>query len=224
LIAIRDLRFAYEGTPFRLEVPVLDVAARSTTAFVGPSGSGKTTLLHLAAGILLPSEGRIAVDGTEITSLSERARRAFRVREVGLVFQEFELLEYLSILDNILLPFRAHPDLRLDASIVDRARGLADRVGIGDKLDRRPRHLSQGERQRTAVCRAVLTDPPLLLTDEPTGNLDPVNREKVLDILFDYVHEAGTTLVAVTHDAEILPRFGRVVDFRDFHARGEVPA
>jgi putative ABC transport system ATP-binding protein len=224
LIAIRDLQFAYEGTTFRLAIPELEVAARSTTAFVGPSGSGKTTLLHLVAGVLLPAGGHIVTDGTEITALSDGQRRAFRVRRVGLVFQEFELLEYLTVLDNILLPYRVHPDLRLGADVVDRARRLADRVGIGDKLDRRPRHLSQGERQRTAVCRAVLTDPPLLLADEPTGNLDPVNREKVLDILFDYVREAGTTLVAVTHDAEILSRFERVVDFRDFHAVASEPA
>ena len=220
MIGIRDLEFAYSDSDFRLRIAELSVAPATTTAFIGPSGSGKTTLLNLIAGILLPDRGTVETNGTVVTGLSDRERRAFRVEGVGLVFQEFELLEYLTVLDNILLPYRINPVLRLEPDVQDRAASLAERVGIADKLDRLPRRLSQGERQRAAVCRAVLTDPPLLLTDEPTGNLDPVNREKVLDILFDYVHESGTTLVSVTHDHEILERFEDVVDFRSFHAFG----
>ena len=220
MIGIRDLEFAYTDSDFRLRIADLSVAAATTTAFIGPSGSGKTTLLNLIAGILLPDRGTVETNGTVVTELSDRERRAFRVEGVGLVFQEFELLEYLSVLDNILLPYRINPALRLEPGVRQRAAALAERVGIADKLGRLPRRLSQGERQRVAVCRAVLTDPPLLLTDEPTGNLDPVNREKVLDILFDYVHESGTTLVSVTHDHEILGRFETVVDFRSFHAFG----
>jgi putative ABC transport system ATP-binding protein len=220
VIGIRDLEFAYADSDFRLRIAELSVAPATTTAFIGPSGSGKTTLLNLIAGILLPDRGTVETNGTVVTELSDRERRAFRVEGVGLVFQEFELLEYLTVLDNILLPYRINPALRLEPDVRDRAASLAERVGIADKLGRLPRRLSQGERQRVAVCRAVLTDPPLLLTDEPTGNLDPVNREKVLDILFDYVHESGTTLVSVTHDHEILGRFETVVDFRSFHAFG----
>ena len=220
MIGIRDLEFAYADSDFRLRIADLSVASATTTAFIGPSGSGKTTLLNLIAGILLPDRGSVETNGTVVTELSDRERRAFRVEGVGLVFQEFELLEYLSVLDNILLPYRINPALRLEPGVRQRAAALAERVGIADKLGRLPRRLSQGERQRVAVCRAVLTDPPLLLTDEPTGNLDPVNREKVLDILFDYVHESGTTLVSVTHDHEILGRFETVVDFRSFHAFG----
>ena len=220
MIGIRHLEFAYAESDFRLRIAELSVAPASTTAFIGPSGSGKTTLLNLIAGILLPDSGTVETNGTVVTDLSERDRRAFRVGGVGLVFQEFELLEYLTVLDNILLPYRINTALRLEPAVRDRAAALAERVGIADKLNRLPRRLSQGERQRVAVCRAVLTDPPLLLTDEPTGNLDPVNREKVLDILFDYVHESGTTLVSVTHDHEILERFAEVVDFRSFHAFG----
>ena len=220
MIGIRDLEFAYTDSDFRLRIAELSVAPATTTAFIGPSGSGKTTLLNLIAGILLPDRGTVETNGAVVTGLSDRERRAFRVEGVGLVFQEFELLEYLTVLDNILLPYRINPVLRLEPDVQDRAASLAERVGIADKLDRLPRRLSQGERQRAAVCRAVLTDPPLLLTDEPTGNLDPVNREKVLDILFDYVHESGTTLVSVTHDHEILERFEDVVDFRSFHAFG----
>ena len=220
MIGIRDLEFAYADSDFRLRIADLSVASATTTAFIGPSGSGKTTLLNLIAGILLPDRGSVETNGTVVTELSDRERRAFRVEGVGLVFQEFELLEYLSVLDNILLPYRINPALRLEPGVRQRAAALAERVGIADKLGRLPGRLSQGERQRVAVCRAVLTDPPLLLTDEPTGNLDPVNREKVLDILFDYVHESGTTLVSVTHDHEILGRFETVVDFRSFHAFG----
>jgi putative ABC transport system ATP-binding protein len=138
------------------------------------------------------------------------------VTKIGLVFQEFELLEYLSVYDNILLPYRINPSLRLDDAVRGRAREIAEQVGIGDKLRRFPRRLSQGERQRVGVCRAVLTEPRLLFADEPTGNLDPENRERVLDILFDYVKQSGTTLLTVTHDHEILHRFSRVVDFKEF--------
>jgi putative ABC transport system ATP-binding protein len=221
MIQIEALRFHYGEGDFALRIPELTVDAGTTTAFIGPSGSGKTTLLNLIAGIIRPETGRVETSGVEVSVMSDEERRRFRITTVGLVFQEFELLEYLTVLDNILLPYRIHSALTLDSNVRERAGTLAERVGISDKLDRHPRRLSQGERQRVAVCRAVLTDPPLLLTDEPTGNLDPVNRERVLDILFDYVTDSGTTLVSVTHDHEILSRFGRVVDFRDFHAFGE---
>ena len=222
MIRIEELRFHYGEGDFQLRIPELEVEAGTTTAFIGPSGSGKTTLLNLIAGIIRPETGRVETRNVEVSALSDPERRRFRITTVGLVFQEFELLEYLTVLDNILLPYRIHAALTLDSAVRERAGNLAERVGISDKLNRHPRRLSQGERQRVAVCRAVLTDPPLLLTDEPTGNLDPVNRERVLDILFDYVTESGTTLVSVTHDHEILPRFGRVVDFREFHSFGDV--
>ena len=221
MIRIDGLRFRYGEGDFQLRIPELIVESGTTTAFIGPSGSGKTTLLNLIAGIIRPETGRVETRNVEVSALSDPERRRFRVTTLGLVFQEFELLEYLSVLDNILLPCRIHAALDLDATVRDRARALAERVGISDKLDRPPRRLSQGERQRVAVCRAVLTDPPLLLTDEPTGLLESVLRERVLDSLFDYVRESGTTLVSVTHDHEILSRFGRVVDFRDFHSFGE---
>jgi putative ABC transport system ATP-binding protein len=131
------------------------------------------------------------------------------------VFQEFELLEYLSVLDNILLPYRINPALGLDRKVRGRAAELADHVGIGDKLARHATRLSQGEMQRVAVCRALVADPPLLLADEPTGNLDPDNTERVLDILFASAAERGATLVTVTHEYELLTRFDRVIDFRE---------
>jgi putative ABC transport system ATP-binding protein len=143
---------------------------------------------------------------------------------VGLVFQEFELLEHLNVLDNVLLPCRVTPSIQISARYRERAIALADEMGLADKLRRYPRKLSQGERQRVALCRALLTQPPLLLCDEPTGNLDPANKEHVLDILFDYVRRNATTLLTVTHDHQLLPRFDETIDFARFQERGAVHA
>ena len=136
------------------------------------------------------------------------------------MFQEFELLEYLSVFDNILMPYRINGSLLLDSIVRERAQSLAEVVGIGDKLNRYVDQLSQGERQRVAICRALLVQPQLILADEPTGNLDPTNKDRVLDILFDYAETNGATLVTVTHDHDLLPRFGRVIDFKQFYDLG----
>ena len=217
MIELEDLEFRYGEGDFRLRIRKLTVERGSRVAVVGPSGSGKTTFLHLVAGISMPRTGRVLTSGIEVTALDDAARRAFRIRNIGLVFQEFELLEYLSVLDNILLPYRIDPVLRLDPGVRERAARLAERVGIGDKLGRFANQLSQGERQRVAVCRALLVEPELLLADEPTGNLDPANKGRVLDILVDHAEESGATLVLVTHDRDLLGRFQRVIDFREFH-------
>jgi len=217
MIELEDLEFRYGQGDFRLRIRELTVERGAKVAVVGPSGSGKTTFLHLVAGIDLPRAGRVVTGGTELSALDDAARRAFRIRNLGLVFQEFELLEYLNVLDNILLPYRIDPVLSLDAGVRERAARLAKRVGIGDKLGRFANRLSQGEKQRVAVCRALLVEPELLLADEPTGNLDPANKGRVLDILVDHAEESGATLVLVTHDRDLLERFERVIDFRDFH-------
>jgi putative ABC transport system ATP-binding protein len=216
LIRISELDFSYGEGDFRLRIPDLQVERGSTTALIGPSGSGKTTLLNLVAGISTPREGRIETAGVEVTGLSDAERRNFRITRIGLIFQEFELLEYLDVLDNMLLPYRINPALGLDREVRERAKRLATSVGIEDKLARYPGKLSQGERQRVAVCRAVLPQPVLLLADEPTGNLDPSNTERVLDILFDYARASGATMLTVTHDHDLLRRFERVVDFKQF--------
>jgi len=218
VIQIDNLTFQYREGDFHLRVPELKVPRGESLAIVGPSGSGKTTLLNLVAGILESGGGRVVVQGTDVGQLTEPARREYRIANIGLVFQEFELLEYLSVLDNILLPYRITTALKLTPEVRDRARRLADEVGIVDKLDRHPSRLSQGERQRVAICRALIAEPSLLLADEPTGNLDPGNKGRVLDILFDYARSNSATLVTVTHDHELVPRFDRVLDFRDFLA------
>ena len=218
MIRLTDLEFRYREGEFALRIPELAVGRGERVAVIGPSGSGKTTLLHLIAGIATPADGRVETGGVDVTALDDAARRDFRIHRIGLVFQEFELLEYLSVLDNVLLPYRINPSLRLDAGVRRRATALAERVGIGDKLDRLATRLSHGEKQRAAVCRALVTEPELVLADEPTGNLDPGNKGRVLDILFDDADERGTTLLTVTHDRDLLDRFGRVIDFKSFHA------
>ena len=218
MIEIRDLEFSYGQGGFSLEIPCLDVADGEQVAVVGPSGSGKTTLLNLVAGIASPRSGKVTTNDHEISGLQDAARRDFRIANIGLVFQEFELLEYLNVLDNILLPYRINRTLQLNADVRERAEAFARRVGISDKLARHATRLSQGEKQRVAVCRALVVEPPLLLADEPTGNLDPLNKDRVLDILFDYARRNAATLVAVTHDHDLLDRFDRVIDFKDFYA------
>ncbi len=224
MIRVSDLEFRYKEGEFRLRVPKLEVARGESVAFIGPSGSGKTTLLNLVAGIVLPRSGRIFADDVEVTALSDEERRNYRIARFGLVFQEFELLEYLSVLDNILLPYRINPALPFAPGVRERAETLAKRVGIADKLGRHPSKLSQGERQRVAVCRAVLPQPVVLLADEPTGNLDPANKGRVLSILFDFAEESGATLLTVTHDRDLLERFDRVIDFKEFGETVDEPA
>jgi putative ABC transport system ATP-binding protein len=162
------------------------------------------------------------VAGATIDQLADAGRRDFRITQIGFIFQDFELLDYLSVLDNILHPYRITRALKLTPEVHQRARELAGQMGIGDKLQRHAGDLSQGEKQRAAICRALLPQPKLILADEATGNLDPVNKLHILDLLFDAVDQHGATLLAVTHDHELLPRFDRVVDFRDFRSGSAV--
>jgi putative ABC transport system ATP-binding protein len=217
MIEIRDLTFNYPNSPFALALPSLSMKSGENTALIGPSGCGKTTLLNLLAGVLLPDRGVVEVGGSAVSGLADAERRDFRIRKLGLVFQAFELLDYLSVLDNILLPLRIGAGLSVTAEYRQRAVDLAERVGIADKLQRHPDQLSQGERQRVAVSRALLLKPSIILADEPTGNLDPANKLVVLDLLVDYAREQGATLLTVTHDRELLDRFDRVLDFRDIN-------
>jgi putative ABC transport system ATP-binding protein len=216
MIAISNLQFQFSHSDFRLAVPSLAIAAGERVAMVGPSGSGKTTLLHLIAGILRPSRGTIRVQGRDLAGLGDAGRRAFRVARIGLVFQDFELVRYLDVLDNILLCCRLNPALRLTVERVRRAEQLARETGIGHRLHSFPHRLSHGEKQRAALCRALLPQAPLVLADEPTGNLDPSAKQRVLDLLFGQCARGETTLLMVTHDTDIAARFPRVIDCREF--------
>ena len=216
MIRIDSLGFSYPDREFRLDIPQLTIASGERVAVIGPSGSGKTTLLNLVAGILIPGSGTVSVSGQSISSMSDAERRRFRITRIGFVFQSFELLEYLNVMDNILHPYRISGALRLTRQVRERAASLADGMGIGDKLKRPVTNLSQGEKQRVAICRALLPGPSLVLADEATGNLDPDNKEQILELLFRQVADHDATLLAVTHDHDLLPQFGRVLDFRDF--------
>jgi len=220
MIAISDLEFQFPQSDFRLAVPSLKIAPGERVAIVGPSGSGKTTLLNLICGILSPSRGTIRVRDREMNGLGDAARRAFRVAHIGLAFQNFELVGYLDVFENILLPYRLNPALRLTPEIAARAEQLARDTGIGHRLRYFPHRLSQGEKQRVAICRAMLPQPPLLLADEPTGQLDPSAKGRVVDLLFQQVERSGATLVMVTHDTDVAARFPRVINCRDFAAGG----
>lgn len=212
MIEVSDLEFAYPGQQFQLRVEQFSVAAGEQAALIGPSGSGKSTLLHLLAGIALPDKGKVIIGEQDLGNLSRSARSNFRIANVGLVFQAFELLPYLSVLDNLLLPFRLSNKLSLSASIRQRAHELAASLEIEDKLHRFPAQLSQGEQQRVAIGRALIVAPPLLLADEPTGNLDPKNKQRVLDLMLQNASQRGVTVVMVTHDHALLDHFETVYE------------
>ncbi len=222
MIKIENLEFHYDAGDFRLLIPELTVPQAEKTAFIGPSGSGKTTLLNLVAGIFLPRAGMVTVDAFIVSKLNDSERRNFRIQNIGFVFQDFELIDYLNVLDNILHPYRITGALTLDMDVRARAVQLAEEMGIADKLKRHPGDLSQGEKQRVAICRSLLPSPKVVLADEATGNLDPANKTKILDLLFRSVEAHGATLLAVTHDHELLSRFNRVIDFQDFHHQGDL--
>ena len=216
MIAISNLAFSYPTGNFSLQISGFSVVRQAKIAVIGPSGTGKTTLLNLIAGIITPNQGNIRVNDMAVDQLNDAQRRQFRITHIGFVFQDFELLDYLNVQDNILHPYRITKALQLDWAVRQRARMLAEEMGIADKLKRRANDLSQGEKQRAAICRALLPQPKLILADEATGNLDPENKTRILDLLFAAVDEHDTTLLAVTHDHELLERFDRVIDFREF--------
>ena len=216
MIQIQDLTFYYRLGEFSLNIQEFSVVKGEKVAVIGPSGSGKTTLLNLVGGIVTPRKGLVSVDQIKVNKLNDAGRRDFRVANIGFVFQDFELLDYLNVLDNILHPYRITGALSLNKEVRSRAIVLAKEMGIGDKLRRHANDLSHGEKQRVAICRALLPRPKLILSDEATGNLDPDNKMLILDLLFRSVEQHNATLLAVTHDHELLNRFDRVVDFMDF--------
>jgi putative ABC transport system ATP-binding protein len=216
MISIQDLEFYYRLGEFSLTLQDFAVTKGEKVAVIGPSGSGKTTLLNLIAGIITPINGTVIVDADKVSELNDTGRRDFRITNIGFVFQDFELLDYLNVFENILHPYRITGALNLDKEVRTRAANLAGAMGIGDKLKRNANDLSHGEKQRAAICRALLPQPKLILADEATGNLDPENKMLILDLLFRAVEEHDATLLAVTHDHELLKRFDRVIDFTDF--------
>jgi putative ABC transport system ATP-binding protein len=181
--------------------------AGEAVAIVGASGSGKSTLLGLMAGLDLPSAGEVWLDGNPLTPLDEDGRARLRARLLGFVFQSFQLLPAFTALENVMLPL----ELLGAEDAGARARQMLARVGLAERLDHYPKHLSGGEQQRVALARAFVVRPRLLLADEPTGNLDAATGAAVTDLMFELNAEAGTTLILVTHDEHLARRCGRRV-------------
>lgn len=209
VVASTELSLTFDEST-TLRFPCVQIRPGEHTVCIGPSGCGKTTLLRLLTGILSPTEGQVSLDGRSLARLGDAARRALRLRRVGMVVQDFALIESLHALDNILLPARiAGADL---AAASARARDLADRLAISHVLPRRPGTLSQGERQRVAICRAMVLEPALLVCDEPTGNLDPSRAGDAIELLKHEADRSGATLLVVTHDHSMLGRFRATID------------
>jgi putative ABC transport system ATP-binding protein len=185
----------------------LEIQTREAVAIVGVSGSGKSTLLGLLAGLDLPSAGEVFLSRYRLNDLDEDGRARVRGELVGFVFQSFQLLTNLTALENVMLPL----ELRGDREPRDQAAELLSRVGLGGRLQHYPKQLSGGEQQRVAIARAFATEPAILFADEPTGNLDNVTGERVIDLLFRLNQDKGTTLVLVTHDEHLASRCERLI-------------
>jgi putative ABC transport system ATP-binding protein len=222
IISVANMRFGYSPASrdpaFELCINTLELTPGERLAVIGPSGSGKTTLLHLIAGIVTPSQGTIHVLGQPMSALPELRRRALRLQHIGMVFQEFELLEYLSALDNI-VAIANIASISPRTELLARAENLAQDAGIAHVLSRKPRKLSQGERQRVALCRALVARPALLLCDEPTGNLDPDSTASVLELLLEHARTCDASVMMVTHNHGVLHRFDRVLDITQIARR-----
>ena len=215
LIDIQDVAKTYQLK--RVEVRALrgvslKVDNGEFVAIIGPSGSGKSTLMHILGCLDTPSRGTYHLDGIDISSLPDKALSALRNRTIGFVFQAFNLLPKLTMTSNVELPMTyAGVPIRDRRA---RALELIERVGLGDRANHKPVEMSGGENQRAAIARALVNDPPLLLADEPTGNLDTKTGEEILDVLKD-VHRQGRTVIIVTHDMEIASHAERIVAIRD---------
>jgi putative ABC transport system ATP-binding protein len=217
-IDIRHLRYRYGDGPWVLDIPELTVEGGTRAFLYGPSGSGKTTLLGVLAGVLEANEGEVRVLGEDLASLSGAQRDAFRAEHIGYVFQMFNLIPYLSVLDNIALPVRMHAGRhgRLDGTgVKETAAQLADQLHIGDLLKKPVTELSVGQQQRVAACRALIGAPELIVADEPTSSLDFDRREDFLELLFQQCERAGATLVFVSHDRTLEGMFSRTISLPD---------
>ena len=214
MIEVRDAKKWIQNGARRVEILkgiTVTIPAGQFVAIVGASGSGKSTLLGLLAGLDTPSSGEIWLDGVPIHNLVEAELAAVRGKKIGFVFQSYQLIQTLTALENVLLPF----ELNLTGSGLDTARRLLGEVGLAERIDHYPVQLSGGEQQRVALARAFVVEPPIVMADEPTGNLDSTNGRLVLDLLLNRNRQAGTTLVLVTHDAEVAAMADRKIVLRD---------
>jgi putative ABC transport system ATP-binding protein len=215
-IEVSGLKFAYPNESFSIRVDSLAVLPGEAVAIVGPSGCGKSTMLRVLAGLLTPEAGDVKMGQNDVHKMSAQALREFRLRHVGLVFQDFALLEYLTVEENVLLPMRLG-GFEDEASLA-RAHQLIGKLGIAMHVNRLTRELSQGERQRVAIARALAHEPRYIFADEPTASLDAARRDTVGALLLDYARSRNAPLILVTHDPALQDRFDRVVDFKELSA------
>jgi putative ABC transport system ATP-binding protein len=218
MIAVQGLRKTLRTGSVALDIlKGLDftVSAGEFVAIMGASGSGKSTLLGLLAGLDNPSSGSVALNGTVISNLPENDLARLRGRTVGFVFQSYQLIPTLTALENVLLPYELNDTTGDRKAGLERARTLLDSVGLGARLDHYPVQLSGGEQQRVALARAFILRPPIVLADEPTGNLDSANGEHILELLLELNRREGTTLVLVTHDPALAAHASRRIILRD---------
>lgn len=195
----------------------LQIKSGESAAVVGVSGSGKSTLLGLLAGLDLPTSGEVILFNHALNKLDEDGRAAVRAQHVGFVFQSFQLLPALTALENVLLPL----EIRGEDDPTTKAQMMLERVGLADRASHYPNQLSGGEQQRVAIARAFVTSPSILFADEPTGNLDNVTGQKIIELLFELNREKATTLVMVTHDAHLADRCDRVIKLEAGRVTGD---
>ncbi|HEY0931568.1 MAG TPA: ABC transporter ATP-binding protein [Gemmatimonas sp.] len=219
-VELSRVRFAYKAGRDVLAIDSLTIARGETVFLHGPSGSGKTTLLGLLAGVLQATSGEVRVLGQNFAAMSSGARDAFRARHLGYVFQMFNLIPYLSVRENILLPIRleAQRRQRLGAQSFDEAvQDVASQLDIARYLDSPIAELSVGQQQRVAAARALIGHPEVVIADEPTSALDTDRREQFLELLFRSCEKAGATLIFVSHDHTLMPLFSRIVELGEIN-------
>jgi lipoprotein-releasing system ATP-binding protein len=217
MIEVRQLCKTYETPGENLRVLTdldLTVAAGETAAIIGPSGCGKSTLLNLLGALDRPTSGTIKIGDQDISTLTEEQAATFRNHSLGFIFQQQHLLPQLTVLENVLVPRLAGDWLEPAAETEQRARQLLEKVGLSQRLDHLPWQLSGGEKLRTAVARALINRPKLILADEPTGSLDPASTDTVADLLLDLNRDQGVTLIVVTHNPGLARRMGKTFELR----------
>ncbi len=210
MLKLTDVILGYGDAPV-LHMGTLNIPDAGQCLISGPSGSGKTTLLYAVAGLLPVISGNIFINDTDITALTEAQRDHFRGKHIGIIFQTLHLVRSLSVMDNLMLGFFA-AGVKQDK---ERARAMLDRLGIEDKKNVLPENLSQGQAQRVAIARAVLSNPSLILADEPTSSLDDKSCTKVIEIIMEVAKEAGAALLISTHDSRIKPHFSQIMHFEE---------